>query len=76
MLFKKGINNMEKVKHLKHSVIITGKSFEDCKNEYDRICQGVRKDFGTESNIQKLIFSDMTVREDECIAVFWMPESQ
>ena len=66
---------MAKVKILKHSVVITGKSFEDCKEKYDTICKGVKKDFGIESNIQKLIFSDMTVRDDECVAVFRMPKS-
>lgn len=67
---------MPEVKILKHSVVINGKSFEDCKNEYDSICKGVKKDFGIESSISNLIFSDMTVRDDECIAVFRMPESQ
>ena len=65
---------MVKVKTLKYSVVITGKSFEDCKKEYDRICKGVKKDFCVESSMQNLIFSDMTVREDECIAVFRIPE--
>ena len=65
---------MAEVKVLKHSVIISGKSFEDCKSEYDRICKGVKKDFSVESNMNKLIFSDMTTREDEFIAVFQIPE--
>lgn len=67
---------MAEVKVLKHSVVISGKSFEDCKSEYDRICKGVKKDFGIESDMNKLIFSDMTAREDEFIAVFQIPEWQ
>lgn len=66
---------MAEVKVLKHSVVMSGKSFDDCKAEYDRICNGVKKDFGDESDMQKLIFSDMTVKEDECVAVFQIPES-
>ncbi len=65
---------MAEVKVLKHSVVISGKSFEDCKAEYDRICNGVKKDFGVESDMHKLIFSDMTAREDEFVAVFQIPE--
>lgn len=65
---------MAEVKVLKHSVVISGKSFEDCKVEYDRICKGVKKDFGVESDMNKLIFSDMTAGEDEFIAVFQIPE--
>ncbi len=34
---------MAEVKVLKHSVVISGKSFEDCKAEYERICKGVKK---------------------------------
>lgn len=65
---------MAEIKILKHSVIINGKSFEDCKSEYDRICDGVKSDFGVKPNIKNLIFSDMTIKEDECIAVFQIPE--
>lgn len=65
---------MAEVKVLKHSVVISGKSFEDCKAEYDRICNGINKDFGIESDMKKLIFSNMTTKEDECIAVFQIPE--
>lgn len=67
---------MAEVKVLKHSVVISGKSFNDCKEEYNRICNGVKKDFGIESDMQTLIFSDMTIREDECVAVFQIPESK
>ncbi len=67
---------MAGVKVLKNSIVIIGKSFEDCKAEYTRICNGVKNDFGMESDMQKLIFSDMTIRDDECVAVFQMPESQ
>ncbi len=67
---------MAEVKVLRHSVIISGKSFEDCKAEYNRICKGVKKNFGVESDMNKLIFSDMTEREDEFIAVFQIPEQQ
>lgn len=66
---------MAKVKVLKSSVVISGKSFEDCKAEYDKICTGVKKDFGIESDMNKLIFSDMTTKEDECIAVFQIPKA-
>lgn len=65
---------MAKVKVLKHSVIISGKSFEDCKNKYIRICNEVQKDFGVESDMCKLIFSDMTIKENKCIAIFQIPE--
>lgn len=65
---------MAKVKILKHSVVISGFSFDDCKAEYDKICRGVKKDFGIESGMQKLIFSDMTIKEDECVAIFQMPK--
>ncbi len=37
--------DMAKFKVLKHSVVISGKSFEDCKAEYDRICNGIKKRF-------------------------------
>ncbi len=67
---------MAEIKVMKHSVVISGKSFEDCKAEYDRICNGIKNDFGVESDIQKLIFSDMTIREDECVAVFKKPKNQ
>lgn len=64
---------MVEIKQLKHSVVIKGSTFEECKQEYDRICQGVKKDFDVECDMNKLIFSDMTVREDECVAVFQIP---
>jgi len=67
---------MAEIKVMKHSVVISGKSFEDCKTEYNRICSGVKNDFGVESDIQNLIFSDMTTREDECVAIFQIPESR
>lgn len=61
---------MAKINVLKHSVVIRGKSFEDCKSEYDRIRIGVKKDFDVESDMEKLVFSDMIIREGECVAVF------
>lgn len=61
---------MAEVKVMKQTVVIIGKSFDECQAEYERICNGVKEDFGVESNMQKLIFSDMTIKEDECIAVF------
>lgn len=60
---------MAKIKVLKHSVVIRGKSFDDCKSEYDRICVGVKKDFGVAADMQNLIFSNMIIREDECCGV-------
>lgn len=55
--------------------MIKGKSFDECKSEYDRICTGVKEKFATKCSLEKLIFSDMTVTDDECIAVFQMTES-
>lgn len=34
---------MVEIKVLNHSVVIKGKSFEECKAEYDRIWAGVKK---------------------------------
>ena len=65
---------MVKTKVLKHSVVISGKTFDECKAEFDRICSGVKKDFSVECDLQNLIFSDMTEMENECIAVFRIPE--
>lgn len=66
---------MAEIKILNHSVVIKGKSFEECKAEYDRICTGVKTDFSTQCNLEKLIFSDVTVTDDEYIAVFQIPEN-
>ena len=66
--------SMVETKVLKHSVVISGKTFNECKAEFDRICSGVKKDFSVECDLQNLIFSDMTERENECIAVFRIPE--
>lgn len=61
---------MVEIKVLNHSVVIRGSSFEECKAEYNRIINGVKKDFKVESDFASLIFSDMTDKEDECIAIF------
>ena len=67
---------MVEIKILNHSVVIKGKSFEDCKAEYDRICAGVKRDFSTQYDLEKLIFSNMTITDNECIAVFQKPENK
>lgn len=56
--------------------MIKGKSFEECKAEYDKICTGVKRDFSTQCSLNGLIFSDMTITENECIAVFQIPENK
>lgn len=61
---------MAEIKILKHSVVIIGQSFEDCKSEWDRIVNGVKKDFSVECNLKNCIFSNMTELDGECIAVF------
>ncbi len=61
---------MAEVKILEHSVVIKGESFDDCKAEFDKICNGVKRDFGVESDMKNLVFRNMTVRENECTAVF------
>lgn len=66
---------MVEIKVLNHSVVIKGKSFEECKAEYDRICTGIKRDFSTQCSLEDLIFSDMTTTDDECIAVFQIPEN-
>jgi len=66
---------MVRIKVLKHSVVISGKTFDECKAEFDRICTGVKKDFSVECGLQNLIFSNMTERENECVAVFQIPEN-
>lgn len=65
---------MAEIKILKHSAVIIGTSFEDCRTEWDRIVNGVEKDFSTECNLKNWMFSSMTEREGECIAVFAIPE--
>lgn len=67
---------MVEIKVLNHSVVIKGKSFEECKAEYDRVCAGVKRDFSTHCNLKDLIFSDMTIADNECIAVFQIPENK
>lgn len=67
---------MVRVKVLNHSVVIKGKSFEDCKAEYNRICVGVKRDFSTQCNLEKMIFSNMTIADNECIVVFQLPENK
>lgn len=67
---------MAEIKILNHSIVIRGKSFEECKTEYDRICAGVKEDFSTQCSLEELIFSDMTITDNECIAVFQMPENK
>lgn len=67
---------MIEIKVLKHSVVIKGMSFEECKAEYDRICAGVKEDFSTQCSLEKLIFSNMTITDNECIAVFQIPENK
>lgn len=67
---------MVEIKVLNHSVVIKGKSFEECKAEYNRICAGVKRDFSTQCRLEGLIFSDMTITDNECIAVFQIPENK
>lgn len=67
---------MVEIKMLNRSVVIKGKSFEECKAEYDRICAGVKRDFSTQCSLKDLIFSDMTIADNECIAVFQIPENK
>lgn len=69
------VNPTLEIKVLNHSVVIKGKSFEECKAEYDRICTGIKRDFSTQCSLEDLIFSDMTATDDECIAVFQIPEN-
>lgn len=67
---------MVEIKVLSHSVVIKGKSFEECKSEYDKICTGVKRDFSTQCSLEKLIFSNMTIIDNECVAVFQIPENK
>ena len=67
---------MVEIKILNHSVVIKGKSFHECKAEYDRICAGVQRNFSTQCNLEKLIFSNMTITDNECVAVFQIPENK
>lgn len=67
---------MVEIKVLNHSVVIKGKSFEECKAEYNRICEGIQRDFSTQCSLKDLIFSDMTITDNECIAVFQIPENK
>jgi hypothetical protein len=39
---------MVRIKLLKHSIVISGKSFDECKAEFDRVCNGIKKDFSVE----------------------------
>lgn len=45
-IFKK--QNMVSIKVLKNSIVISGKSFDECKAEFDRVCNGIKKDFSVE----------------------------
>ncbi len=67
---------MVEIKVLNHSVVIKGKSFEECKAEYDKICTGVERDFFTQCNLEEIIFSNMTITDNECIAVFQILENK
>ena len=67
---------MVEIKVLNHSVVIRGKSFEECKVEYDRICAEVKRDFSTQCRLEKMIFSNMTIADNECIAVFQLSENK
>lgn len=67
---------MVEIKVLNHSVVIKGKSFEECKAEYNRICEGIQRYFFTQCSLKDLIFSDMTIADNECIAVFQIPENK
>lgn len=65
--------DMAKIKILEHTAVITGVSFEDCKAEYDRVIEGVEKDFKEECGLRKWIFSDMIQRKNECTVIFRIP---
>lgn len=39
---------MVRIKLLKHSIVISGKSFDEFEAEFDRVCNGVKKDFSVE----------------------------
>ena len=39
---------MVRIKVLKHSIVIRGKSFDEFEAEFDRVCNGVKKDFSVE----------------------------
>lgn len=39
---------MVRIKVLKHSIVISGKSFDEFEAEFDRVCNGVKKDFSDE----------------------------
>ena len=67
---------MVEIKLLSHSVVIKGKSFEECKSEYDKICTGVKRDFSTQCSLEELIFSNMTITDNECVAVFQIPKNK
>ena len=67
---------MGEIKILNHYVVINGNSFEECKSEYDRICTGVKRDFSTQCGLEELIFSNMTITDNECVAVFQIPEKK
>lgn len=67
---------MAEINILNHSVVIKGQTFDECKSEYDRICTSVKENFVTQCSLEVLIFSDMTVTDDECVAVFQLPENK
>lgn len=39
---------MVRIKVLKHSIVISGKSFDEFEAEFDRVCNGVKKNFSVE----------------------------
>ena len=39
---------MVRIKVLKHSIVISGKSFDEFEAEFDRVCNGVKKDLSVE----------------------------
>lgn len=56
---------MAEINILNHSVVIKGQTFDECKSEYDRICTSVKENFVTQCSLEVLIFSDMTVTDEE-----------
>jgi hypothetical protein len=39
---------MVRIKVLKHSIVISGKSFDEFEAEFDRVCNGIKKAFSVE----------------------------
>lgn len=42
----------------------------NAKQNLTEFCNGVKKDFSVECGLKDLVFRDMTIRENECTAVF------